>query len=360
MKKLMNKKLNLFGKEISVFALVMVAMVTFASAALLPYFGLITGLVTVEQGLTVDGESWDTLIEYSESLTSLDAKMITSGHYLDNQADVDATVYLNTECTGGGDDCASVPISTDTIGLSTTWSTISDAFADASMAGDVVTLIADKFSSDDWSSSEARITILGSDVGVTTLNDLVNMSWDVGLGAGYAPHVDVFLDFDNDGLADDVLVFEHAKLSDADCDNKIIYPVGNYNTFDGKGIINDAAKAWLGSGLPGGCTTPKFVENWWTLSEWKAGNGPSGISGSTKVLRIEIEVDGWGQFPGTTGSSADISNIVVNGVSKTIETLSNPVIVGGNSGLAFYVNSDFPKMLVPGTYTITTVVDDTV
>ena len=54
MKKLMKKKVNMFGKEFSVFALVMVAMVTLASAALLPYFGLITGNAIVSQSVILE------------------------------------------------------------------------------------------------------------------------------------------------------------------------------------------------------------------------------------------------------------------------------------------------------------------
>ena len=175
MKKLLKKKVNVFGKGIPVFAIVILGL-ALVSAALIPLWGTITGSVVVTQGLFLDGLEWDVADEivYSEELTSLDAKQITSGHYLDNQADVDATVYLKTTCVGGGDSCVDVPITTDTIGLSTTWSWVAGANADASLTGDTVTLIADESPSEaPWVASEARIVILGKDVGVTTLNDLV-------------------------------------------------------------------------------------------------------------------------------------------------------------------------------------------
>ena len=81
MNKLMNKKINMFGKEVSVFALVAVAMIGLATAALIPYFGLITGHVTVTQGLLVDGlsvqtgsgniqDSYDNFTSRSEEHTS--------------------------------------------------------------------------------------------------------------------------------------------------------------------------------------------------------------------------------------------------------------------------------------------------
>lgn len=48
MKKLMKKKINLLGKEVSVFAIVMVAMIGLASAALVPYISnTVTGDVDV-------------------------------------------------------------------------------------------------------------------------------------------------------------------------------------------------------------------------------------------------------------------------------------------------------------------------
>ncbi len=350
MKKLLKKKVNVFGKGIPVFAIVILGL-ALVSAALIPYWGIITGSVVVNQGLFLDEKAWDTPIGYSESLTSLDAKMITSGHYLDNQADVDAIVYLKTTCVGGDDSCAGVPISTDTIGLSTKWSTEADAFANASMAGGVVTLIADKFSNVDWSSSEARITINAEDVGVTTLNDLLTMSWSVDVVSGYIAHVDVLIDTTGDGKADDALVFEFDKILDG-CGTGLNYPNGAIDTFGDNGIVDGDAYAWLSSGAAGNCQGDAgyIVE---TLANWKSSNGDN------KVLRFEIEVDGWNQ-PGTGAvAESHISNIMINAISVEIATLPTPVVVEGKSGLAFYVNSDFPKMLVPGEYTITTIVDDT-
>ncbi len=65
MKKLMKKKVSLFGKEFSVFALVAVAMVTLASAALVPYLSnMVTGTVTAEspmkQEISLTEGNWQT------------------------------------------------------------------------------------------------------------------------------------------------------------------------------------------------------------------------------------------------------------------------------------------------------------
>ena len=214
MRKLLKKKVNVFGKGIPVFAFVILGL-ALVSAALIPLWGTITGLVTVSQGLFLDGLEWDKAdnIVYSASLTSLDAKMISSGHYLDNQADVDATVYLKTTCLGGGDDCGDIGITTDTVGLSTRRATDAvDAIVDASLNGNIVTLTADDTTYVDNKNyaSEARIVILGEDVGVTTLSDLVNMSWNVDVNSGYIAHVDVIVEA---GDGTDALVFEYANVN---------------------------------------------------------------------------------------------------------------------------------------------------
>ncbi len=346
-KKKFNKKLLTFG-VLGLFAMV------FVTAGLMTYFGVIKQEVTVEQGLTVDGEAWNQPITEGVTMTSLDAKQITSGHYLKNIADVDATVYLNTICTGI-DYCVDIGITTDTVGLSTKWSSTAGSFADASMTGNVVTLDVKE------DSSSATITILASDVGITTLSQLETMSWAVTSGVGYAPHVDVYLDTLGDGGdADQSLNFEYAKVDIANCDTPATYPIGDFDTFKDNGIVDLAAMAWLNSGPAGPCTETTstgdmapldgfiFENTYKSLAEWKT-EYPN-----AKILRFEIEVEAW-----ISDSSSDISTIVINGHDVVIDTLSNPVIVEGKSGLAFYVNSDFPKMLKPGTYTITTVVDDT-
>lgn len=344
MKKQFNKKKLMTFGILGLFAFVLV------SASVFTFVFKAEQEVIVEQSLSVNGNPSDAEVSNSYSIfNGWEQKETSDAYVITNVADRD----LNVDVTSTADD--GITVSHDTVGLSTTWSSDSSSFADASLSGSVVTLIADK--NDGSTASEARITIDASDVGIITLNDLGSLSWAVTNGAGYAPHVDVFLDFDNDGVADDVLVFEHAKLSNADCDNTAIYPIGSYNTFDGKGIVDNSAKAWLGSGPPGGCTTPTFVANWFTLSDWKAGGHSSGIRGTTKVLRLEIEVDGWGQFPSTTGSSADISNIMINGESKEISTQSNTITVEKNDGKeVFYVNSVFADNLEADKYDIITIV----
>jgi len=69
MKKLFKKKISLFGKEISMFAVVVVAMIAIASAALVPYLSnVISGEVTVSSPLEFsDVSSTDTTCTKGDS-----------------------------------------------------------------------------------------------------------------------------------------------------------------------------------------------------------------------------------------------------------------------------------------------------
>ncbi len=114
MKKLMKKKVNLFGKEFSLFAIVLLGFAVMASAALIPYFGLITGHVTVTQGLLVDGLSVATgsgsIQDSYNDFTSLQSPTYVRMHELENNANVQANGVLNTDCNTENisDNCNSV------------------------------------------------------------------------------------------------------------------------------------------------------------------------------------------------------------------------------------------------------------
>ena len=97
----MKKKVNVFGKSVPVFAIAILGM-AFVTAALLPYFGKITGMVTATQGLLVDGKTYESAITETwngNSFTSLEAKTFVGVHYLDNDASVNAKVNLSRNCT---------------------------------------------------------------------------------------------------------------------------------------------------------------------------------------------------------------------------------------------------------------------
>ena len=228
------------------------------------------------------------------------------------------------------------------------------------MSGGIVTLNADKFSNDDWSSSEARITIDASDVGVETLDDLLTMSWNVNVVTGYIAHVDVLIDTTGDGEADDALVFEHAKVV-APFDDIPSYPTaGTYDTLGSKSpIINGNSIAWLTSEDSGPIGGAGYTAH--TLADWKSGQiskkHGKDIPVNVAVIRFEIEVDGWDQtFTGVIAES-EISNIVINGISKEISAFgSTPTLESGFRD-TFYINNVFDEMIAAGTYNLQTTVD---
>lgn len=151
-----------------------------------------------------------------------------------------------------------------------------------------------------------------------TLGQLDTISWYEYLVTGYPPHVDVFLDYGTDDIADESLNFEYAYNDEAQRYPGTGMPYGAltgawYQTFgdDGKGPvqIDDDALAWPNSGPPG---PPSSIELH-SLATWKAGKGS--VSSATRVLRLEIEVDNW-----VVQSEAFVDDVEINGVVYDFET----------------------------------------
>lgn len=164
---------------------------------------------------------------------------------------------------------------------------------------------------------EARVVLQAEQIGVTTLADLNQLSWQVTGGTGYAPHVDVILDRDGNGEADGSLVFEHANADECGVND---LPQGDYQTFSDVTVITNATHAWLSTDAtdPGPCedatgAVEGFSFVYGSLGEWKNGvpddaEIDENVDSSTAVLRVEIEVDNWIEDP----SSATVSGILVN------------------------------------------------
>jgi len=149
----------------------------------------------------------------------------------------------------------------------------------------------------------------------TVLNDIVSISWDYYLYSGYAPHVDIMVDLDDNGEIDDALVFEYAyndavgyHMDEGQPTYGCLYDAW-YTTFsdDGEGpaAVTDTSYAWPTTGPAG-----PFETVCYTLAQWKTGiNYASGktITGTTKVLALEFEVDNW-----MSQTKAVIDNIKMN------------------------------------------------
>ena len=149
----------------------------------------------------------------------------------------------------------------------------------------------------------------------TTLDDITTISWWEYNVAGYPPHVDVKVDKDGNGTADDALVFEYAYNTELHCDEAPM-PYGAltgawYQTFgddsNGPTAIDDTANAWLSSGPPGPLGDPSFIYG--TLANWKDGTVDVSVDGDTAVTALEIEVDNW-----VVNSEAYVDDITINGV----------------------------------------------
>jgi len=98
------KSVKIFGKSISVLAIVGIISMGMVSAALLEYYGRITTTVNVEQAVLLDGEDYTTPI--LEEITAVGGDIsYGADHYLRNNASVWILVSLDSEITGapGGD-----------------------------------------------------------------------------------------------------------------------------------------------------------------------------------------------------------------------------------------------------------------
>lgn len=325
-----------------IFLVVSFLSLAMLNAAVFTYIGTISQPVTVLASVKLNGQNPDitTLLNSYTIYNGWYQEKTSNSSILTNDANKDINVDITT--TGAVEGIA---INHDTIGLSTTRSSNGAGFANASLNGNIITLEANENSGSD--ASEARITIEGKDVGVLTLNDFNTMSWNANVISGYLPHVDVIIDTDGDGVEDDALVFEYAKADNTNCDNSP-YPTGSLTTFDNdKGeIIGDSTYAWLSSGPAGPCGDPTFDSTHKSLANWKL------TYPRANILRFEIEVDAW-----ILNSKSEISNIVINGVSKEIRNLANPVTIESNSSQVFYINTAFAQNLIGGDYTFNTTIN---
>ena len=309
--------------------------IALVSASIFTYLYMTTQSVTVQNSLSVNGQPVDSavLLDSYSIFNGWEQKKSSNAYVITNVANRNLKVTLTTPSEEG------ITNSYDTIGLSTKWSSNENALADAVSNGDSVTLTANEHAVDWSDASEARITIDAKDVGIETLNDLNSISWDANVITGYLPHVDVFLE------NGETLVFEFAKTNPLSCD-VTPYPTGILNTFGTNGIVDDNAYAWESNGPSGPCDDPTFEETHNSLAEWKS------QFGNVEVLRFEIETDAW-----ISNSQSTISNIVINGNSKIIQTLPSQLTITKDGGKqSFYVNSKFANNLVAGTYNIETTI----
>lgn len=105
MKKLMKKKINVFGKTFSMFAIAMIAVIGLGAAALVPYLSnTVTGSTSVSSPLLIqisqDDSAWSDSLELSDLFGG---EEITFNIKTTNQADVEISSDSAVQIIGSGD-----------------------------------------------------------------------------------------------------------------------------------------------------------------------------------------------------------------------------------------------------------------
>ena len=98
MRKLMKKKVKIFKKEISVFLIVMIGVIGLVSAALIPYFGSITGSATVTQSVIVSPPG-ELKFSFDGSTNTAGKSFTDCGFSVKNNADVAALIQFGSSCS---------------------------------------------------------------------------------------------------------------------------------------------------------------------------------------------------------------------------------------------------------------------
>ncbi len=304
--RLLKKKVNVFGKGIPVFAIVILSL-ALVSATLLSYFGVITGSVIVSQGLLVDGKQMpasEGIVYGPIEMYSLEAETVSSGeHYLGNTADVDAEVKFVTTCsaTGGSDGCDDV--------------TTTPIFE--------ISIIGAEYEGKGYSTWDRVVTKSSG-----TVSDIESLSFDYMLitsESGYSPYFVLELDTDDNEVKDTWAV----SWQDTVVKNDEWFTHGENLLFH-----------ITGSEV---CTQ----QNPCSLATVKE------QVGSANILAIKVAIGEWSDYNPTTAS---VKNIEVNGANA----IDNGIVVPANSGSSvegdvdFSIESYFLQMMKPAEYTITT------
>lgn len=292
------KSVRILGKSIPLFVMVLL-LAGLGSAALLKYYGTITGTVTVSQGLLVDGKSYDVPIQYSHATTSIEDPTFVSVHYLENKAGVDAEVNLDMLCTSLG----------GCVGITT-------KYYETNLRSGTLVLSKKNL---DWT-----IITGDTDVVVTYHTNVETGKFIVdgitGLPTGYTLVYYADKKFANDGtrLVTPGQAYQLAIGGDGiaipySSDGNLKY-AADYCAKDGYQHCR-GMKLWA-------IRTADYIDASKTIT-WNA-NWQSDYYFETDLL-------GW-----------------------TNTALTNPVTVSAGTKLDFVIVSDFPMGMVPGTYTITT------
>ena len=308
MKKLLKKKVNVFGKGVPVLA-IFVLGIALVSAGLIDYFGVLTGTVIIDQGLKLDGKDWNVPVTYSESLTSLEAKTVSSGlHYLTNDADVNGEVTLNTVCStdDSGNDC---------IGITTT----TEYKLNSEVDDDALFVILD--SSITWSSfNSASFDYLiesdGGNLWIPQMNiALRNDDGEVVYGVSWH------------SFRTDITGVVNERTS-------MIFEKDDFYIYGTEFSLIPASGKWSEAG-----EDLRNAMNPLQFSYFTRQAGDTSIDPNPEVARQIVWLSNFAMNPETTMKGIKVPTSAYEPATQVVE---------------FEIVTDFPQMLVPDTYTITT------
>jgi len=307
----MSKKVSVFGKGIPVFVIVILGL-ALVSAALIPYWGTITGLVTVDQGFKVGGQNWDgDQVKWDGEITSLENGTIHSVDYsLDNNAGVDANIKFATICDeqGDSDGCEDIT-TTEMVEMSVT------GFTDP----------ADAFDWDYYKKSyyETPVTNLSALKEVTYLFEITGRT---GFGDTLAPYV--VLVSDDFPLGAAVQIIPDGETYDLDTEYS--KTIDDDTRFHVPGDTNCA-----GQDYTTGCT----------LAQVK------GFYPNAELSVMSVALGAWSGASNSITALAGISK--VNGEQAVHKSFKVGAGEKSNLNIAVY----FPKMMKPDVYDFTTTVE---
>jgi len=353
--KLKDKKINAFGKSIPVIAVVLMLLTTgIAGAALLNYYGTITGTVVVKQSVLLDGKDYWTPITYSGDIVG--ASTIVSAHTLRNQAEVPATVKLvtshsATDPSGNGMNSNGVTTTywkaPDTSGMVID-GVVSDGEWDEAVSIDVV-------------DNMGTVKVLATTDYLYVLFDLVDSN---------DARTDYEFEVGNDQISINVnptdggswgfpydLIFETSALSVEDGGHHML----PWNPKVNSGTSSDGwATRWFPNdaqeNLPSDLKSATIYSSGQRITEWKIPLATIGLSpGDTLKVGGAIDVGDGSSYVYPIGLDWSDANTYVDLRIGTVIPEDTSFILQPKETLNFVIVTDFAEIL-PGTYTVTTTV----
>ncbi len=122
--RVVSKRVNVFGRSLSVFLIALLAMTGVATAAVLTMYGSVDGTANVNQAITLDNKTCDgtdgsgcvTTADFNGSVSA--GTTVIETHTVTSQADVDADIGFETSCENSADADTNSPTTTRDINWS--------------------------------------------------------------------------------------------------------------------------------------------------------------------------------------------------------------------------------------------------